>query len=139
MTNSNHSGEPENDANEPIEERPELDRSLQADVNALIDDGKTYVEAELAFQKSRISLAANRSKSGVIYILAALAFLHLALIGAVVGGIITLIPLMGPGGATLAVVGGLLIGVAAFLWMARAKFLSLSNAFKTGTAEDSEQ
>lgn len=139
MTNNNYSGQADNMANEPAEERPELDRSLQEDINALIDDGRTYVEAELAFQKSRLSLAANRSKSGVIYILAALAFLHLALICAVIGGIITLIPLLGPGGATLAVTGGLLVGVAAFLWMARAKFMSLSNAFTTDAAEDHER
>lgn len=139
MTNNNYSGQADNLANEPAEERPELDRSLQEDINALIDDGRTYVEAELAFQKSRLSLAANRSKSGVIYILAALAFLHLALIGAIIGGIITLIPLLGPGGATLAVTSGLLVGVAAFLWMARAKFMSLSNAFTTDAAEDHER
>lgn len=139
MTNSSHSEQTETLNTELVEEHPELDRSLQSDINALIDDGKTYVEAELAFQKSRISLAANRSKSGVIYILAALAFLHLALIGAVIGGIITLIPLLGPGGATLAVVGALLVGVAIFLWMARGKFLSLSNAFKADAVQDSEQ
>ncbi len=106
------------------------ERSLADDVNALIDDGKTYIEAEVAFQKTRLSLVVDRSKSGVVFILAALAFLHLALIGLVIGSIISLIPLVGPFPATLIVVGVLLIGMAIFLLMAKGKFSSLANAFK---------
>ncbi|GAA4643861.1 hypothetical protein GCM10023115_18210 [Pontixanthobacter gangjinensis] len=105
-------------------------RSLTDDINALVDDGKTYVEAELAFQKTRLALVANRSKSGIGLVLAALAFLHLALIGLVVGGIVALIPVMGPVGAMLVVVGILLIGMAGFLFAARGKFSSVSAAFK---------
>ena len=105
-------------------------RSLTEDITALVDDGKTYVEAELAFQKTRMSFAANRGKSGAIFVLAALAFLHLALIGLVVGGLFALIPVLGPLGAMLAVVGGLLVGMAIFLFLARGKFVSLASAFK---------
>lgn len=136
MTDNDRSADAGDLTNETASERSEMDRSLQADINALLDDGKMYVEAELAFQKSRLSLAANRSKSGVIYILAALAFLHLALIGLVIGAIISLIEWLGPVGATSAVVGTLLIGVAIFLWLARGKFVNLANAFKDDAPTD---
>lgn len=107
------------------------DGSLADDISALIDDGKTYIEAEIAFQKTRLSFAANRSKSGIGFILGAVAFLHLALIGLVVGAIISLIPIAGPVGATLLVVGTLLIATAVSLWFAKGKFASLSDAFRT--------
>lgn len=107
------------------------DGSLADDISALIDDSKTYIEAEIAFQKTRLSFAANRSKSGIGFILGALAFLHLALIALVVGAIISLIPIAGPVGATLLVVGTLLIATAMLLWLAKGKFASLSDAFRT--------
>lgn len=118
------------EADSDLEEHTDHERSLADDVSALIDDGKTYIEAEVAFQKTRLSFVADRSKSGVVFILAALAFLHLALIGLVVGSIISLIPLVGPFPATLIIVGVLLIGMAIFLLMAKGKFSSLANAFK---------
>lgn len=104
--------------------------SLADDISALIDDGKTYVEAEIAYQKTRLSFVANRSKSGIVFVLAALGLLHLALIGLTVGAIISLIPAVGPLGATLLVVGILLIGTAILLFLAKGKFASLSAAFK---------
>lgn len=109
--------------------------SLADDVSALIDDGKTYVEAEIAFQKTRLSFVANRSKSGIVFVLAALGLLHLALIGLTVGAIISLIPVTGPLGATLLVVGALLIGTAILLFCAKGKFASLSAAFKDSSDE----
>lgn len=106
------------------------DRSLTEDIGALIDDGKTYVEAELAYQKSRLAFVANRSKSGIGFVLAAFGFLHLALIGLVVGGIFTLIPIMGAGFATLAVVGALLLGVVIFGVLAKQRFGKVGEAFR---------
>jgi len=106
------------------------ERSLTDDVEALIDDGKTYVEAEVAFQKTRLSYAANRGKAGFGLVLAAFAFLHLALIGLVVGGIMILAPLIGAIGATAIVVGLLLLGVVIFAVMAKGRFAQLAQAFK---------
>ena len=62
--------------------------SLFDDAYALYEDGKTYLEAEVAFQKSRASYASRETGSGIVFALGALAFLHLALIGLVVGLII---------------------------------------------------
>lgn len=104
--------------------------SLSDDVAALIDDGKTYVAAEVAFQKTRLAYAADRGKSGIAMGLAAMAVLHLALIGLVVGLIIALSPLITPWGAT-ALVAGILLIVGAILGLkAKTRFESLADAFK---------
>lgn len=112
------------------EEGAEL-RSLAEDIHALIDDSKTYAQAELAFQKSRIGYVSNRGKSGVGYALAALGFLHLALIALVVGGIMTLAPIIGAGLATLAIVGLLGAGVLVAALLAKRRFSSISEAFES--------
>lgn len=115
---------------ESTDERPV--RSLTDDISALIDDGKTYAEAELAFQKSRLSFVAGKSKSGIGYSLAALGFLHLALIGLVVGGIFTLATLVGPGLATLIVFGVLLVFAVLAGFAAKARFEKIGTAFEDG-------
>ena len=49
--------------------------SLFDDAYALYEDGKTYLEAEVAFQKSRASYASRETGSGIVFALGALAFL----------------------------------------------------------------
>lgn len=116
-----HGGQPRVVAggHEAVEAEEEFeDRSLLEDLQALYEDGKTYAAAELTFQKTRASFAGDKIKSVAVFgVGAALAGL-LALIGLTVGMIITLTPLIGPFGATLLVVGVLLI--AAFLCARRA-------------------
>ena len=103
--------------------------SLGDDVAALIDDGKTYFEAELQFQKSRATFVLDRSRSGAIYGVAAVIVMHLALIAFVVGAVIALAPVIGPWGATLLVVGVLLVAGALLGLSARRRFKQLSTAF----------
>lgn len=83
--------------------------SLADDLLALLDDGKTYAEAELAYQKSRGAYAANRAKYIAAYGAAAFGVFHLALIALTVGAIFALIPLVGPWAATGIVVAVLLV------------------------------
>lgn len=103
--------------------------TLIGDVRELIDDGKTYLEAELQFQKSRAAFAADRGRSGAIFGVAALLFAHLALIALVVGVVLALTPLIGPWGATGVVVAVLFIGAAVFGLAAKRRFAALSTAF----------
>ncbi|WP_338445833.1 phage holin family protein [Pelagerythrobacter marensis] len=84
--------------------------SLTEDILALLEDGKTYLEAEKAFQKSRAAFVADKGKRGVVRGLAAFAMIHLALIGMVVGLVIALSPLLTVWGAIAAVTGVLLVG-----------------------------
>ena len=104
--------------------------SLFDDAYALYEDGRTYLEAEVAFQKSRAGYASRETGSGVVFVLGALAFLHLALIGLVVGLIIALSPIIGPFVATGAVVGTLLVLMVIVVLLARARFKRVSKAFK---------
>lgn len=106
--------------------------SLADDVSALIDDGKTYLEAEIAYQKTRVGFAGEVAREGVIYVLGALAFLHLALIAVVVGLVIALGPYLTPFGAMAVVAAVLLIAMFWFGMRAMRRFKSLGEAFKDG-------
>jgi hypothetical protein len=108
------------------------ERSLTDDLVALLDDGKTYVEAEVQYQKTRAAFTLDRGRSGALYALAALTFVWLALVGLVVGLIIALSPEIGPWAATGVVVLALLGGGAIFALLARAKFARLAAAFREG-------
>ncbi|MEC7819251.1 MAG: phage holin family protein [Pseudomonadota bacterium] len=124
------------EAAEVFEEQAEQDElaeprhSLTDDLFALLDDGKTYFEAELAFQKSRTSFVANRAKMAVAYGAAAFGILHLALIAVTVGIVIALAPLVGPWIATL-IVGGVLIALGIVcVRMLKGKIDDIRAAFK---------
>jgi len=85
-------------------------RSLLSDIEALIDDARTWFDAEIGYQKSRAGFVADRIKVLVGLGLGALFFLVMALFGLVVGLIIALTPLITAWGATAVVVGALLLG-----------------------------
>jgi len=104
------------------------DDSLIEDVRNLVDDGRTYLEAEIQYQKSRAALALDRGKSGAIYGVVALALVHLALVGLVVGLVIALTPLITAWGATALVVGVLVTVAVFFALKAKGKFASISAA-----------
>lgn len=106
-----------------------VDHSLTDDVRALIDDGKTYLEAELQFQKSRAAYLAARGRSGAIYGVAALLLVHLALVALAIGLILALTPLITAWGATAVVVGILLIAGVIFGLAAKKRFAGMSSAF----------
>ena len=80
------------------------ERSLIDDVEVLIDDGKTYLEAELNYQKTRAQFAGGQAKGIAIYGFAALIFAWMALIGLTIGLIFALTPPLGAWGATAVVV-----------------------------------
>ena len=120
----NHSSDSAHDGEEDA-----FDPSLTDDLLALVDDGKTYAEAELAFQKSRLSFALGKGRKAAFLGLLALGFLHLALIALVVGAVIALSPILTPIGATLAVTVVLLLGAIAFVLIAKAKISQAAAAF----------
>ena len=111
------------------ESEPLDDGSLTEDISALFEDGRTMVEAEIQFQKTRAAFALDRGRSGAIYGVAALALLHLALVGLVVGLVIALTPLITAWGATALVVGVLVVAGAALGLAAKRRFTSLARGF----------
>lgn len=102
---------------------------LSDEILALIADGRTYAEAEFAFQKSRLSYSAQQGKSAALSVLAALAFLHLALIALVVGSVLALTPYITAWGATAMVVGVLLLSTLLVLLKARNRARNIADAF----------
>lgn len=117
-----------------IEEAAE-DRSLIDDVEVLIEDGKTYLEAELNFQKTRALFVADRAKGLALYGLLGLIFAWMALIGLTVGLIFALTPALGGWGATGVVVAAWLVIAALALRAAAGRWRDLSASFG---AEDGE-
>jgi hypothetical protein len=109
------------------------DRSLFEDVEVLIEDGKTYLEAELNFQKTRARFAGDHAKWALLYGSVALVVALVALIGLTVGLIIALTPHLTAWGATalVVVVLGIVAALAAKAAMGRAG--ELSQAFGSGT------
>jgi hypothetical protein len=103
--------------------------SLIDNVEALVEDGRTYAEAELAFQKSRLTYVAGRAKSAAIYGGLAAVLVVLAVVVLVVGALISLIPVVGPVGATAIVFGALAICAAILLALAKARVGDLVQAF----------
>ncbi len=120
----------EEDVELPENEESVSGGSLSDDIVALIDDGKTYFEAEVAFQKSRLAFAADRGKSGILYGVCAFAVFHLALVALVIGAIFALTPIITAWGATAAVVGVLLLAGAIFGMKARNRFARLAEAYE---------
>lgn len=92
----------------PLIDEQAAERSLVDDVRQLVDDGRTLVEAELAYQKSRAIVAGMTAKSIAGWVLLGLALLFFTLMALVLGLILILTSAIGPVGATLAVVLGLL-------------------------------
>ena len=103
--------------------------SLVDDLSSLIEDGQTYLSAEVAFQKTRLSFATAQGKAGAIFLLGALAFLHLALIALVVGLVFALAPILTPFGATAAVTVGLLVLATLFAFAGGKRLKAISRAF----------
>lgn len=103
--------------------------SLADDVFALLEDGKTYAEAEVAFQKSRAGFAANRLKGAIVFALGAFGVFHLALIAGTVGLVIALAPLIGPWAATAVVTAGLIILGITLVWLLKGRIDDIRDAF----------
>lgn len=106
--------------------------SLADDVFALLEDGKTYAEAEVAFQKSRAGFTANRLKGAIAFGLGAFGVFHLALIAFTVGAVIALMPLIGPWGATAVVTIALIVVGVIFLRLLKGRIDDIRDAFTDG-------
>lgn len=85
------------------------ERSLVDDVRQLVDDGRTLLEAELAYQKSRALVAGAGARGIAGWGALALALVFFALMALVMGLLLALAPLIGGFGAVIVVVLGLLI------------------------------
>lgn len=108
------------------------DRSLIDDVEVLIEDGKTYLEAELNYQKTRALFVGDRAKGVALWALVGFVFAWMALIGLTVGLIIALTPPLSAWGATAVVVIVWLLVAIVSLSVAASHWKSLAKSFEPG-------
>ncbi|MCC6925886.1 phage holin family protein [Novosphingobium sp.] len=85
------------------------ERSLVDDLRQMVDDGRTLVEAELAYQKSRALVAGQGAKGIVGWGALALVLVFFALMALVMGLLLALSELVGGWLAMVIVVLGLLL------------------------------
>lgn len=104
-------------------------RSLTDDIVALLDDGRTMVEAEVQYQKTRAAFAFDRGRAGALYGIVAFALIHLALVALVVGAVFALAPVIGAWGATIVVAGILVIVGGLFALAAKRRFARMASAY----------
>jgi uncharacterized membrane protein len=102
------------------------ERSLIDDVRAMVEDGRTLLEAEVAYQKSRAALAGRTAKSMAGWIALALSLVFFALMAMVMGLLLILAPLLGALGSTFIVVLALLGGAAFSGWIAARRWQAMS-------------
>lgn len=94
------------------------ERSLVDDVRQLAEDGRTLLEAELAYQKSRAAVAGASAGGIAGWGALALALVFFALMALVMGLLLALAPSLGGWLAMVVVVAGLLAAAAASGWVA---------------------
>lgn len=109
-------------------------RSLIDDLRQLVRDGRTLIEAELAYQKSRAALAGQTARSMAGWIALALALVFFALMALVMGLLLALAPLIGGWLAMLAVVLGTLLAAGLSGWLAFRKWRAMARRLQDDPA-----
>lgn len=120
---------PENDTSGDGRETDRGEASLIDDLSSLIEDGRTYAEAELAYQKTRAAFVGQQAKGIAISGGIAALLVVLAIVALVFGAILALTPLVGAFGATGIVFGALLLAAFLLVQIARAKARAMMRAF----------
>ncbi|MEP3421187.1 MAG: phage holin family protein [Erythrobacter sp.] len=119
-----------------LDAHPAFEESLTDELAALIDDGRTYLEAEAAFQKTRAKLAGKSVGIVVVCAILALILLNIAFLALAVGLVIALEPLVNIWWAIAIVVGALFLIVGALGWIAFRRVSLLSAIF--ASSDDTE-
>lgn len=109
--------------------------SLVEEVANLLDDGVTYAQAEIAFQKTRAKLASRAGAYAAGYVAVALILLHISVLALAVGLVMALAPLVTIWGAVAIVVGALLLLTLWLGLLARSKVQMLSELFSSRDKE----
>jgi hypothetical protein len=121
------------DAAAPLDDGlAEAESTLSEDIAALIDSGRTYAEAELAFQKTRASLVGGNAGKAAAALVLALVLINIALTALAIGAVLALQPLITIWGAIAVVVGALLIGAGLLVRSAKARGRVLAAMFGDG-------
>lgn len=93
---------------QPDPEPDEGEEPLFASLSDLVEDGQTYLEAELDYRRKQLSFGLSASKAIVGLVLLGLTLLFFALMALIMGLLLALAPLVGPWGALGIVLGAIL-------------------------------
>lgn len=108
------------------------DEGIGGAIKALIEDGQTLVEAEIAYRKAQAAYGLGEAKAIAVLLLLGLAFGFFTLLAIVVGLLLALARYVGVWGA-LGLVGGALAVLAALcLWKAAKRMKSVKAALGEG-------
>lgn len=132
-------GQNDTDAVAPRDEANEdepFDESLTDEIAALIDDGRTFAEAEFAFQKTRAAVAGKSIGMAAGFAVVALVALHVTLLALAVGMVIALQPHVSIWGAIAIVVGGLLLVTVLLALAAKRRADHLAILFGSSDSKD---
>ena len=105
-------------------------RSLVGDIEELLVDARIWLDAEVAYQKTRAGFVASSLKGAIALLVVAAVLALLALIGLTVGLIITLAPHLTPLGATAVVVVVLLLVTLLMLRSAASRWRDAAGAIR---------
>ena len=140
--NGTSASEPLGDIDAPTTEESTqtvaVDESLMEEASALIDDARTYAEAEIAFQKTRAALAGRLVGVSLGLVIVALILLHIAFLALAVGLVMALEPVVTIWGAIAIVFGGLIGLVGLLGWMAMTRAQKLGGLFSASEADGDE-
>lgn len=114
---------------------PQIDPSLMDEASALIDNARTYAQAELGFQKTRAAFAGRLVGIAVGLGIVAVILLQIAFLALAVGLVLAFEPLVGIWGSIGIVFGGLLLVVALLGWGAFANIRKLGPLFASSDDE----
>lgn len=102
----------------PLSEAATDKPGLVEQLHGLYTDGRELIDAEIAFQKTRIAAAGRQVRAMAVLVFVGLVLIGCALIALVVGTMIALIPLLGTWGAMGATVLGSLVLAGLAFWLA---------------------
>lgn len=120
---------------EPVSD-PQIDPSLLEEASALIDNARTYAEAELGFQKTRAAFAGRLVGVSLGLVVVALILLHIAFLALAVGLVLAFQPVVGIWGSIGIVFGGLMLLVALLGWGAFTRAQKLASLFSSNDEEE---
>ena len=104
---------------EALDDTPEPEKPLIAELQQLGDEARAYAESEFAFQKVRVVAVGQAVRKVAILVVIAFVVLVFALVALVAGLLIGLSSLVGPWWATAIVVGALVLAGLTPVFMVR--------------------
>lgn len=109
--------------------QPDLqEESIGELLGRLADDGKSFARAEVGYYRTLTTRKLGEAKTGLIFGVAALVLALSAITALLVGLILSLATLIGPGLATLAVVLGTLLVAGLLGWLAYKQMLRVAGS-----------